>query len=566
MASAEPKGQLVTEGTTDKTLVGQTAATAQTTPRKNNESQPGLWARSWKLFASPFIGGATAKSRNSLGCSTKYDREGGKNVHITGGGGSSSPTPEADLSDVWFPPNVDSTDGSHTFDESIITSSISSSPDQVDAITEDNSATLGSHITRLYREIEAMRTQFIINYESLRKTNGEQKTKINELEMKVSNLNKHINENLTNRMAKYESKQGKLSSFVSKLTSEAVTTLEQHHPHLAASGAVSGEAAAAAVVMAAAAVATSPPVTVGATGSIGAPPRSSANAGSPPVPVPATGTGNTVPPPTLGTAPVNTGSTPPSSAPNVAQQIAPPPSLNAAPTLDAAPTYNIFIKNVDGKHNAQDVADFISTRSRTDENLIKVDEFPQRKDGSKTFKVAVPQNKTNVCLNLPWNNVIAEPFRPKSKTATNGGRTNNRNGNYTSSRGNSKYSNKYKNHNGFRGSGSGIGRQSIWRTNGTGQGYNPQSTGPTAAAGSQGSIGSQWPSSPPHTQGPPASFQTPPPGSFPGPAGHSGSSGSYWATGHTGLPPGPAGHTGRPGPNGHTGTTGYYQNYPNGRH
>ena len=82
--SIAPKGQLVTEGTTDKALVGQAAATAQTTPMKNNESQPGLLARSWQLFASPFIGGATAKSRNSLGCSTKYDREGGKNVQVGG--------------------------------------------------------------------------------------------------------------------------------------------------------------------------------------------------------------------------------------------------------------------------------------------------------------------------------------------------------------------------------------------------------------------------------------------------------------------------------------------------
>ena len=46
VASAEPKGQLVTEGTTDKALVGQAATTAQTTPMKNNESQPGLLARS----------------------------------------------------------------------------------------------------------------------------------------------------------------------------------------------------------------------------------------------------------------------------------------------------------------------------------------------------------------------------------------------------------------------------------------------------------------------------------------------------------------------------------------
>ena len=81
--SIAPKGQLVKEGTTDKTL-GQAAATAQTTPIKHKESQPGLLARQWQLFASPFIGGATAKARNSLGCSTKYDGEGGKNVQVGG--------------------------------------------------------------------------------------------------------------------------------------------------------------------------------------------------------------------------------------------------------------------------------------------------------------------------------------------------------------------------------------------------------------------------------------------------------------------------------------------------
>ena len=82
--SIATSGQSVTEGTTGKTLLGQTVAIVQTTPIKNKESQPGLLARSWQLFASPFIGGATARPRNSLECSTKSDGEGGKNVQVGG--------------------------------------------------------------------------------------------------------------------------------------------------------------------------------------------------------------------------------------------------------------------------------------------------------------------------------------------------------------------------------------------------------------------------------------------------------------------------------------------------
>ena len=64
--------------------------------------------------------------------------------------------------------------------------------------------------------------------------------------------------NLTKRVAKSETTQGRVSRFVTKLTNETVVAIEQHHPHL--KGAVSGEVAVAAVVVAAGSAASIPPV------------------------------------------------------------------------------------------------------------------------------------------------------------------------------------------------------------------------------------------------------------------------------------------------------------------
>ena len=163
-------------------------------------------------------------------------------------------------------------------------------------------------------------------------------------------------------------------------------------------------------------------------------------------------------------------------------------NLDAAPTLDAAMDYNIFIGNVDEKHNPQDIKEFISTRSKIDKSLIKVNEFTQRQEGSKAFKVAVPKNKTLNCLNLPWNNNIkAEHFRPKPNKATSG-RVQATKGKPNGKWSKGRYGSKNGGNNGFHGPAADSGMQPTQHLHQSNywHGPSPQPHGLPAYTGTQG--------------------------------------------------------------------------------
>ena len=372
-----------------------------------------------------------------------------------------------------------------------------------DSLVEVPKTTTDAHITRLYQDIQEMREQFMKNYSILNKRIVEKETWNTELEKEITSL-KNQNMNLTKRMAKLETTQGRVSRFVTKLTNEAVVAIEQHHPHL--KGAVSGEVAVAAVVVAAGSAASIPPVSDSTGVQVPA-----VNVGPQP---PGPGSVNTGSLPS-GPSPLSAGPYTPGPTQDAAQQNSVLPCLDAAPTLDAAPAYNIYLGDVGEKHNAQDISNFISTRSKMDKNLIIVHEFPPRHDGTKAFKVAVPQEKQQLCLSLPWKKIIAQPFRPKINKAASGWRKNT-NRNYPGGWNNGNYGGNYRGNTGFRGSTAGYGKQPTQKTGSSGQGYRPQPPN-----------GSHWQPLSSNFHGPPSAGAW----GHPGPAGYSRNPGSSGPTG-----------------------------------
>ena len=92
--------------------------------------------------------------------------------------------------------------------------------------------------------------------------------------------------------------------------------------------------------------------------------------------------------------------------------------IGGVATLKGAPTYNLYVGNVDSNQSAKKVQTFIAEHSNISMDQVNVHEFQQRNTDYKSFKVAVPQPKISGCFNLPWDkNIIVQHFRAKTRTA-----------------------------------------------------------------------------------------------------------------------------------------------------
>ena len=399
--------------------------------------------------------------------------------------------------------------------------------------TEEQISHICQHLVALKKYI---RDSFIASNDK----QDQQLLNINELRQENSRLNSVI-ENHVNQIAMLEVTQAKmqhningLQKFVTELTNGAAAIVEQHTPYSLQT--VSGTTAAVAIIAAVAKVADAP-------------------AGEDAIKV-------------ASPAPVvveenNPSVTLPGLLPVMTQQDR-LPKLDAAPTLEAAMEFNIFIGNVDEKHSTEDIKEFISTRSKIERQLIKVNEFPQRQEGSRAFKVAVPKNKTVHCLNLPWNNNIkAEHFKPKSNRATSGHMQTTK-GKPTGKWSKGRYGSKHSGHNGFHGHAAGSGMQPTQHshTSNYWHGPSPQPHGHSASAGTQWPAGPQWPSGPAIPTGPQGPTSYPPAGpiGFAAPPRHLGPSGHHQEPPRLTAPPWPTRPAVPPGQFGPPGSTGYPRN------
>ena len=106
-------------------------------------------------------------------------------------------------------------------------------------------------------------------------------------------------------------------------------------------------------------------------------------------------------------------------------------TIATLPTLSGAPSYNVFIGNLSEAETDTTVHEFVSKRTGTVSEQVVVHEIPQRIPGSKAFKISVPQDKKQTCLNLPWpQRTRVESYSATSNKAGNAQANNNsRNGN-----------------------------------------------------------------------------------------------------------------------------------------